>query len=219
MSREVVPSLIGPEVVSQLAYDIAEAAPYLSELDGATGDGDHGINMTKGFSLAASRVDASSNLSACLDVLSGTLIDDVGGAMGPLYGVFFEALAAEASGHEWIDAATFAAMLESAVRAVLEIGGATLGDKTLADVLIPSLDDVSTRLAAGDPFDEILVSMSATAEQSRDATKDLVARLGRASRVAERSRGHIDAGAASCAVILQSLAATLRRRLTIQPQI
>lgn len=213
MSGATVTASIGAAVVTRLARDIAENAAWLSELDGAVGDGDHGVNMRNGLELAARRVPADATIGTGFTVVAETLMNDVGGAMGPLYGVFFLALAEAAGDRPALDAEAFAAMLAAGAKAVVDLGGARPGDKTLVDVLDPATARFAAAVAEGEAFGSALAAMVATAEERRDATKDLVARLGRSSRVAERSLGHIDAGAASCAVLLRSIATSLREQL------
>lgn len=205
MSAEVVPTSIGYEVVARLAADLAAAAAWLSELDGTSGDGDHGVNMRTGMELALSRVEPDASVSAAMRVVGNTLLEDVGGAMGPLYGVFFLALADASDERQAIDAECVRAMLSDGAGSVVELGGAQLGDKTLVDVLVPAADTFEAALSAGDGLGSALEVARQTAERSRDATETMVARIGRAARAGERSRGHIDAGAASCALILGAI--------------
>lgn len=208
MTAPTVATTCGPRLIARLAIDIADSAEWLSELDGAIGDGDHGVNMRRGMELAVGQLDSVTSLSDSLRLVGNTLLDDIGGAMGPLYGVFFLALSDAAEGHAEIDAQQFAQMLDDGTTAVVDLGGARLGDKTLVDVLIPASTAFDHAVQSGESFDNALVAMCRASAESRDATKILVARLGRSSRLAERSRGHIDAGAASCAVVLRSIATT-----------
>lgn len=200
---------LGLRTAQQLAADVSAAADWLSELDGAIGDGDHGVNMRKGFVQAAAQVATETTFQDALSIIGRTLLNDVGGAMGPLYGSFFLGLASAAPPSEGDLPAAFGSMLRQGCDDVLEIGEARVGDKTLVDVLAPAVDAYSSALDSGASFESALRAMVTAADSGRDATKDLVARVGRSSRLAERSRGHIDAGAASCAVILRSLASVL----------
>jgi len=205
VSGELIPTAIGGTVVIRLAADVGESAAWLSQLDGASGDGDHGVNMRTGMELAAERVESGASISDALRKVGDTLLEDVGGAMGPLYGVFFLALADASAGREWLDAECVRAMLAGGAEAVIELGGASVGDKTLVDVLVPTVEAFEGALAANERFVVALGTAADTAEQRRDATKEMVARVGRAARAGERSRGHIDAGAASCALILVAI--------------
>jgi dihydroxyacetone kinase phosphoprotein-dependent L subunit len=197
-------------VVTGLVEVINANRAYLSEIDGAIGDGDHGINMSKGFTAAGARLAAApAGLAGALAVLSDTLVNDVGGSMGPLYGAFFGAMSEALGGAEVVDAAAFSAMLGAGLAAIQEIGSAQVGDKTLLDALVPARVAFDAAHAGGLPFAECLARMAAAAEEGKESTRDMVARVGRASRLGERSRGVLDAGATSCALLLQSMARSI----------
>lgn len=202
-------SAAGRPIVEDLIRAVDENAERLSALDGAIGDGDHGVNMRKGFLLAGERLRLGAPLGEDFGTLGETLLDEIGGAMGPLYGSMLLAMGAAASGVATIDAVRFGAMLDAGVTAVLEIGGARPGDKTLVDVLVPAQLAFHRAIDAGAPFDIALRDMAAAGEGGREATRDLIARIGRASRLGERSIGAIDAGAASAALILSTLASSI----------
>jgi dihydroxyacetone kinase phosphoprotein-dependent L subunit len=187
---------------------------YFSDIDGLIGDGDHGINMNKGFTLCETELrQVPGDLAHGLKTLSQVLMTQIGGSMGPLYGMFFKAMARVCKDKEVLDSAGFGQMLAAAREKVLSISGASLGDKTLLDVLLPAQENYQAALDAGEYFAVCLDRMSEAAEQGRDATKDMVARVGRSSRLGERSRGVIDAGAASCCLILQTLAQAIKGQL------
>lgn len=203
----------GKHVLDHLAETIHANAAYLSQLDGAVGDGDHGINMDKGFSKARERTAEGASLSEALRTLGNTLLGEIGGAMGPLYGSFFLEMASACADKREIDAATFRTMLEAALAAVQDLGSAKVGDKTLLDTLVPAVEAYRAAQESGAPFAECLAQMRAAAERGKDSTRDLVARIGRASRLGERSRGHLDAGATSCFFILSAFAESFSQLL------
>lgn len=204
----------GATVVLDLIKAIQEQKQYLSDIDGLIGDGDHGINMNKGFTLAGEQLGREpGDLTHALGVLSKVLMVKIGGSMGPLYGMFFKAMAGATQGVEAVDAATFGKMLKATREAIEKISPAKPGDKTLMDVLVPAQEAFQTALDGGKPFVECLDVMSQAAELGRDATKDMVAKLGRSSRLGERSRGVVDAGAASCCLILQTMAQSIKTLL------
>lgn len=209
MSTDGAPLGLGRKVVVRLAADIGAAASWLSELDGATGDGDHGINMRTGMDLALTRVEADASLSDGLQTVSETLLNEVGGAMGPLYGVFFAAMAEACSGHAEIDADCVLAMLTAGTDAVVNLGGAVVGDKTLVDVLVPTTSAFGEAVRSGRGLGQALAVAAETAARSRDSTSEMQAKVGRAARAGERSRGQIDAGAASCALIISCICSVL----------
>jgi dihydroxyacetone kinase-like protein len=205
----------GALIVTELIRTIHDHKQYLSDIDGAIGDGDHGINMNKGFSDCGRELAGNpGDLTHSLKVLARILMGNIGGSMGPLYGMFFKAMAGVSAGNETIDALKFQAMLEAGEAGVREIGGAAPGDKTLLDTLVPAVADYQAALSNGLSFTEALDRMKEAAEQGRDSTKDLVAKVGRASRLGERSRGVIDAGAASCCLILASMAETIKKLIS-----
>lgn len=200
----------GRIVVDALVTAVDEHAAMLSEIDGAIGDGDHGVNMRKGFLLARDGLPARVTLSDGLAGIGETLMTRIGGAMGPLYGTFFTEMADACTDVEEIDAAIFERMLEAGRAAVQELGEASVGDKTLLDTLVPATDAFSASIAAGADFADALAAMAEAAERGKDSTKDLVARVGRASRLGERSRGALDAGATSCWILLDAMAHSMR---------
>lgn len=201
-------------VVAGLIEVINANRAHLSEIDGAIGDGDHGINMSKGFTAAGARLQgAPAGLAGALAVLGETLVNDVGGSMGPLYGTFFGAMSEALGDREFLDAGTFSAMLGSGLQAIQEIGNAKVGDKTLLDALVPARTAFDAARSAGLPFAQCLVKMAAAAEEGKESTRGMVAKVGRASRLGERSRGVLDAGATSCALLLQSMAQSIGKAL------
>ncbi|BEP70805.1 hypothetical protein GmRootV35_53190 [Variovorax sp. V35] len=206
----------GP-VVRDLIDAIVANRQHLSEIDGLIGDGDHGINMAKGFTGCGTRLDAlgprAASLPAAFEQLSQALMDDIGGSMGPLYGRFFLGFVDTLAPHEQLDAALFGGALAVAVANVQAMGNAQVGDKTLIDALVPARDAYAAAHANGAGFAACLQAMGAAAQQGRDATKALQARIGRSARLGPRSIGVLDAGATSCCLILQTLAASLQRRL------
>jgi len=207
-------SLDGGAIVNDLVTVIVANREYLSEVDGAIGDGDHGINMAKGFAhcgrtLAGRQLD----LAEALDELTLSLMEGIGGSMGPLYGSLFIGMANEVRGCQQIDAARFARLLRGGLSSLQDITDAGVGDKCLMDTLIPAVEAFEQAEAGGASFKEALQRMKSAASQGRDSTRDLVAKIGRASRLGERSLGALDAGAVSCCLILTQLADSVEPRL------
>lgn len=200
---------VGQVAVRDLMQAIQQNKAYLSEVDGAIGDGDHGVNMAKGFTMTAERLTEELNLSESLKILGRTLVMEIGGAMGPLYGSFFKAMAKACRDDEQIDAEVFGRMLEAGYAAVVEVGQARPGDKSLVDTLHPALEAYRGALSGREGFRRTLQIMVAAAERGKESTRDLVAKIGRASRLGDRSRGVLDAGAVSCYIILKSMADTI----------
>jgi len=200
----------GRPVVDRLVEVIHENRAYLSEIDGRIGDGDHGINMDKGFQLASSRMEDGMSMSEAMRVLGRTLVMEIGGSMGPLYGQMFRAMARACKDTERIDADVVLAMLDAAYGAIRELGEAKVGDKTLVDTLDPAVGAMREAVGGGAPFAEALDAMVAAAKRGWESTEDLVAQVGRSARLGERSRGVLDAGATSCYLMLEAMAATMK---------
>ena len=205
----------GSAIVADLVSVIVANREYLSEVDGAIGDGDHGINMAKGFAHCGRTIEGRQlTLAEALDELTLSLMEGIGGSMGPWYGSRFIGMADEVRGSEDIDAATFARLLRGGLTSLQDITEAGVGDKCLMDTLIPAVEAFERAQASGRSFSDALDAMKTAASQGRDSTKDLVAKIGRASRLGERSLGVLDAGAVSCCLILTQLADSIKPRLT-----
>ena len=203
------------DIVLALADRIIENRAWLSEIDGKIGDGDHGVNMAKGFGLAADQIKGRDlSLARAFDVLGTVLMTEIGGSMGPLYGMMFTEFAEVIADTPAIDAAAFSAMLKAGLAGIEAIGSAKVGDKTLLDALVPAINAFDATIAKGGSFEMALDALTAAGLAGRDSTRDMVAKIGRASRLGERSIGVLDAGATSCALILETLAATAKAGLT-----
>ncbi len=197
----------GVEIVDAIIKVIQENATYLSEIDGAIGDGDHGINMNKAVTQTKEKLAGqAADLTTGLKVVSDTMLDDIGGSMGPLYGTFFRQMFRVVRKKENIDAEVFNDMLTRALESIKDIGSAKVGDKTLLDTLEPAVIAFETQRKAGKDFSKALTAMKVAAEKGKDSTVDMVAKVGRSSRLGERSRGVLDAGATSCWLILCAMA-------------
>ncbi len=202
----------GSVIVDELILIIQKNKQYLSDIDGLIGDGDHGINMNKGFSMCREELDKNpGDLTQSLKALAKILIMKIGGSMGPLYGKFFKALGLSLEGKEIIGIADLGEALKAAVDAIATISPAKIGDKTLIDTLLPALTAYEMAQNEEKTFTEALEAMKIAAIEGRDSTKDMVAKLGRASRLGERSRGVLDAGATSCALILETIGTSIQK--------
>jgi dihydroxyacetone kinase-like protein len=202
------------EIVVEMARVIVANKAYLSEIDGLIGDGDHGVNMAKGFGRAADRITGKDmTLNAAMAELSDVLMSEIGGSMGPLYGMMFADMAEVIDGVDQIDANLFGLMLRAGLDGVANIGSAKVGDKTLMDALVPAVNSFERASADGIDFAQAIGVMKQAAEVGRDSTVDLVAKIGRSARLGERSRGVLDAGATSCCMILSALGDGVTARL------
>lgn len=202
------------EIINAIAAVIVENKAYLSEIDGKIGDGDHGVNMAKGFGRTAKRLEKRSpSLSEAMAELADVLMSEIGGSMGPLYGMMFSDMSESIENHPEIDAKAFSRMLHSGMDGVQGIGSASLGDKTLLDTLIPATMAFDDALDDGASFSDAISAMMQAAIKGRDSTINMVAKIGRASRLGERSRGVLDPGATSCCLILTTLGDSVGERL------
>lgn len=197
----------GKSVLLKMVTAIQENKTYLGDVDGLIGDGDHGMNMNKGFTMFGERIaEEEIGFSDGLNELGTILFNEIGGSMGPIYGTIFMEMADAGEDYEEIGTEELAAMLEAGLKGLCEIVEAQVGDKTLVDTLSPSVDALKKAQADGADFKEALENMKEAAQAGRDSTKDMVAKFGRSSRLGERSRGVLDAGATSCCVILEAMA-------------
>lgn len=196
----------GAIIVRNIALEIQKNKDLLSELDGIIGDGDHGINMNKGFSMSLELLQASDiSFSNALMIVANTLMNEIGGSMGPLYGTFFKKMARVSKNEDKITAQVFQKMLSEAVTGVMEIGNARPGDKTLVDTLTVAQLRYNTAIENNKTFELALAECAAGAKQGKESTRDMMARVGRSARLGERSIGHVDAGASSCAIIVKTM--------------
>lgn len=204
----------GSILLDRIIIKIQENKQYLSDIDGAIGDGDHGINMNKGFTLCREALDKEpGGLSHGLKTLGKILMLKIGGSMGPLYGKFFLAFGKSFEEKDTISAEDFLVGLQASLDAIRSISQAQVGDKTLMDVLIPAVDAFEKALNEDLTFSESLDRMSKAALDGRNSTIDMVAKIGRSSRLGERSKGVMDAGSASCYLILDTMTTTIKELL------
>lgn len=201
----------GKLIVERMIAVIHENRDWLSEIDGAIGDGDHGVNMDKGFTLAEQEMAGRQmSMSDALRILGRTLLMKIGGSMGPLYGSMFKSMAKAAKDAETVDAGVLKEMLTAGRTAIAELGEAQAGDKTLVDTLEPAMAAVSEAVVSGTDLPGAIDSMIAAAEAGWKSTEDLVAKIGRAARLGERSRGTVDPGATSCYLLLNAMGEAMK---------
>lgn len=190
---------------------IAENKDFLTELDSAIGDADHGINMDRGMRAVVAKLDGSEpgDVGSLLKTVGMTLVSTVGGAGGPLYGTLFLQMGTASAGRHELDAGGWAEAMEAGVRGVRARGKAELGDKTMIDALVPAVDAVKAAAAAGASLAAVLDRAAAAGEEGMKATIPMVARKGRASYLGDRSAGHQDPGATSSYLLLRCAAEAL----------
>lgn len=189
------------------ARDFETNKQYLTELDGAIGDNDHGINMDRGFRSVAASLAAGgeSSIDGILKTSGMMLIRTVGGAAGPLYGTVLLRMAQAAAGKETLDAQDLAAALEAGWKGIVDRGKAEPGDKTMVDTWEPAVRAYRDAVDGGADLEEALQTATRAAEEGMCSTIPLVARKGRASYLGERSVGHQDPGATSSYLLFKNL--------------
>lgn len=204
----------GREILLSMVKAVQDNKQYLGDVDGLIGDGDHGMNMNKGFTIYAEQLgDGNTSLSDGLFDLGSVLLNKIGGSMGPIYGTVFMDMSDKADDAEDITLPLFGEMLEAALEGLYGIVDARPGDKTLVDTLYPAMQAIKTAADTGKDFADGLDDMKIEAEKGKEATKELVAKYGRSARLGERSRGVLDAGATSCYIILQAMANAMKNVL------
>ena len=213
---ETLATAVLDQWVRQFAALVAEQREYLTELDSAIGDADHGANMDRGLKAAVAALDEThpETPGAVLSKVGITLVSTVGGASGPLYGTLFMRMGTSLADTEAATPAQLAAALRAGLEGVVARGKAEPGDKTMYDALAPSIDALDAALAQEKPLSEALAAAKAAADAGRDATTPLLARKGRASYLGERSVGHQDPGATSTALLISALFAAAGARST-----
>jgi len=197
----------GKPILLKMVKAVQENKAYLGEVDGLIGDGDHGMNMNKGFSLFEERFQNEEfSFTEGLDELGMILLNEIGGSMGPIYGTIFMEMAEAGEEPEEITLTGLGDMLDAGLQGLYGIVEAKPGDKTLVDTLAPAVKVMKESAENGNSLEEALKKMKEAADNGRDTTKDMVAKFGRSSRLGERSRGVLDAGAVSCCIILNAMA-------------
>jgi len=183
---------------------------HLSALDGVIGDGDHGVTMDIGFSAvrdALSRLDAkATEPSAVFNAAAKSFLNAVGASSGPLYATAFMRAGAAVKGKPELDDRAMAEAFAAMAKGVQDRGKAERGDKTMIDAWLPAADALNEAMEKGAGIAAALDAAAKAAEKGAEATKTMQASKGRASRLGERSLGHIDPGAASTALIVRAIA-------------
>ena len=187
---------------------LQENRTYLTDLDSAIGDADHGINMDRGFSAVRNKFPEMTTMDAAtqLRTVGSTLVSTVGGAAGPLYGTAYLRAAGAVAGKQELTSADVTTMLEAFLGGVVARGKAHTGEKTMVDALTPALNAAKQALNEGATLEQVTSRAAAAAEEGMKATIPMLATKGRASYLGERSIGHQDPGATSSWLILRCLA-------------
>ena len=192
--------------IEAAAASVREQRDYLTQLDAAIGDADHGTNMDRGFTAVVEKLQGlEAPPGRLLVTAGGTLVSTVGGASGPLWGTALRRAGRALGEAEEFDGSELAAALDAALEGVVELGAAQEGDKTMVDALAPAVRALRERLDDGSTVAEALAAARGAGEDGMRATVPLQASKGRASYLGERSIGHQDPGATSTALIIAAL--------------
>lgn len=193
------------------ASALHENKDMLTELDSAIGDGDHGLNMDRGFQAVLTKLETpqTGGIGGIAKTISSTLISTVGGASGPLYGTFFLKMAIALTGKTKCTAQEYAAALEKGRAGIQALGKAQQGDKTMLDAIIPAALAFKQKADNGSDFAACASAAAQAAKTGMEATIPIVAKKGRASYLGERSIGHQDPGATSAYLFFKTAADTL----------
>ena len=186
---------------------IDENSSYLTKLDTAIGDADHGNNMKRGFIKVRELLPEleDKDIGAILKTVAMKLISSVGGASGPLYGTFYLQASNKAKGSNELDGNQFGELLQAGLEGIKMRGKASLEDKTIIDALEPAVEAYTNSINDGDSIPDALESAVSAAEKGAEDTIPMIAKKGRASYMGERSKGHKDPGATSMTMILTAL--------------
>lgn len=193
--------------IEMVAARVKEQRDYLTELDAAIGDADHGVNLDRGFSVVLTRLPglAAADIGTILKTVGTTLVSTVGGASGPLYGTAFLRAGMVTAGCQTLGPAEVAAALTAALDGIQTRGKSTRGEKTMIDAIAPFVDAFKAALAAGDELVPAMRQAVQACEAGMRATIPMIATRGRASYLGERSIGHQDPGATSAYLMARAL--------------
>ncbi len=195
------------KILYVICDDIEKHKDYFSELDRATGDGDHGVTMSIGWTAVREKLDTlSDDLTfdkICMQVAS-SFLSAVGASAGPLYATALMRGGAKLKDLQSANTSQIADFFEAAANGIKERGKAELGDKTMLDVWMPSAETIKKTSIDEENIIEILQQGALKANQAMESTKEMLSKKGRSSKLGERSKGHIDPGASSSAMIINT---------------
>ena len=201
-------------VVRTIAETAVANEKYFGDLDAVVGDGDFGYSMARGFELVLSGWDDfdRADIGTFLKKVAIVITSRIGGTSGPIWGTAFLRAGSTAGAVTTLDGDQIVAMLRASIEGIKARGKSDLGDKTLLDALVPAVDVIEQEIKAGEPAAQVLRAAAVTARDRAEATREMVAKRGRASYTGERSIGTLDAGAVAVAVMLEALAEEWAKR-------
>src|SRR4030067_2961677 len=193
-------------IIDSISETMEKEKGYLSELDGAIGDGDHGVNMAKCFREVKKKLpeNIDKDVGTILKNVGMVILNSVGGAMGALYGTLFLKASKEGMGKMEVNLEDLIKMFEAGEKGIQEMGKAQLGDKTLLDTIDPAVKALKEKQSQGKSLIDALAAFSEAAKKGAESTREMISKIGRSSRLGERTIGHQDAGATSCYFILNA---------------
>ena len=193
------------EMVKQVALSIIDSEPLLTDADRNLGDGDHGLGMERGMKAVIEKIESSSfnQISDVFKSAGMAMMSSMGGASGALFGTLFRNGGKALDGEETLNSEGLKSFLNAANEGVKSRGGASPGDKTMIDALEPAAREASKNISL--PLYELISLVAQAADRGKEESKDMIATMGRAKTLGERSLGHPDAGACSVAIILKSM--------------
>ena len=194
------------KIIDSMCDTLETEKNYLSELDGAIGDGDHGVNMAKCFREVKKKLpeNADKDVGTIFKNIGMVILNSVGGAMGALYGTLFLKASKEVMGKMEVNLEDLIKMFEAGEKGIQEMGKAQLGDKTLLDTIDPAVNALKETQSEGKSLIDALAAFSEAAKKGAESTREMISKIGRSSRLGERTIGHQDAGATSCYFILNA---------------
>ena len=196
------------KILNDICDAIEVEKDYLSELDRAIGDGDHGVTMSIGWTAVKEKlktIDQQDGFQKICTQIASSFLSAVGASAGPLYATALMRGGMAVKDLDILDAVGFAKFLDAAAKGIKERGKAEIGDKTMLDVWIPASEEMNQKANEGKNLISSLQSTAEKAENAMNETKNLLSKKGRSSKLGERSIGHIDPGAASSFIIIKSI--------------
>ena len=205
MGKENLDLIDTIEMVKQIASSIIDSEPLLTDADRNLGDGDHGLGMERGMKAVIEKIESSSfnQISDVFKSAGMAMMSSMGGASGALFGTLFRNGGKALDGEETLNSEGLKSFLNAANEGVKSRGGASPGDKTMIDALEPAAQEASENISL--PLYELISLVSQAADRGKEESKEMIATMGRAKTLGERSLGHPDAGACSVAIILKSM--------------
>ncbi len=211
----LITPVVLPEIIKTIRQTIADNAEEVTALDQAIGDGDHVVNLQRGFRALMEQVETIEkevDWAVAFQKIGMTLMSTVGGASGSLYGTLFISMSKSASG-QIVSLATFAQVFMQGIEAMKQRGKSDVGEKTMLDVLIPVAVQLQTSVNNQEPISDLLPALEHVALAGMESTKYMLATKGRASFLGDRSRNHIDAGAKTAQLMISSVISVIKLRL------